>query len=76
MKEAKITETMICAGEEGKDSCGGDSGGPLFGSVLRNAKLFGIVSFGIGCGRKDRAGVYTRVQNFTDWIESNMKLSL
>ena len=25
-----ITETMLCAGEDGKDSCWGDSGGNFF----------------------------------------------
>jgi hypothetical protein len=34
-----ITETMICAGEDGKDSCWGDSGGRLTWYVYdRNRK--------------------------------------
>lgn len=53
-----ITDSMICAGVEGKDSCQGDSGGPL----VAEGKLVGIVSFGVGCG-EDHPGVYANVAN-------------
>ena len=52
-----VTERMICAGLEGKDSCQGDSGGGL---VVDN-KLVGIISTGFGCGVKDFPGVYTSI---------------
>lgn len=65
-----IKPTMMCAGEKegGVDSCQGDSGGPL---VLRNSQgpiLVGVVSFGDGCARKLKYGVYTRVSEFRNWI--------
>lgn len=52
----------ICAGAKGKDSCAGDSGGPLIvdngsGSPL----LVGVTSYGRGCGRKRYPGVYVEV---------------
>ena len=37
---------MICAGKKGKDSCIGDSGGPLYDKA--NDVLVGITSWGIG----------------------------
>ncbi len=65
-----ITSNMICAGEEGRDSCEGDSGGPLIAgdSGLRQV---GIVSFGKGCGQKSFPGVYTRIDQYLDWIQRN-----
>uniref|UniRef100_T1GJF3 Peptidase S1 domain-containing protein n=1 Tax=Megaselia scalaris TaxID=36166 RepID=T1GJF3_MEGSC len=66
-----ITSNMICAGrvvKGGVDTCQGDSGGPLMVVENKRYKLAGIVSFGEGCGRKFRPGVYTRTTKFIGWI--------
>ncbi|GCB61388.1 hypothetical protein scyTo_0011305 [Scyliorhinus torazame] len=67
-----ITDEVLCAGdqEEGRDSCSGDSGGPL----LCNGKFNGIVSFGCGCGNPHKPGVYTRLsQNYLSWIKRTIR---
>ncbi|XP_037907477.1 trypsin alpha-3-like [Hermetia illucens] len=58
----------ICAGVKSgaKDACYGDSGGPL----LCKGKLAGVISFGIGCGRKGLFGVYADVIVAKKWILS------
>jgi hypothetical protein len=75
-KRISIGDSQICAGGiEGKDSCVGDSGGPLMSTGISprdgRARYFmaGVVSFGPElCGMKDWPGVYTRVSHYTDWI--------
>lgn len=68
----RITPRMICAGYEegGKDSCFGDSGGPLTCSQNGTNQLAGIVSFGAGCARPNFPSVFARVSFFRDWINS------
>ncbi|KZC08063.1 Trypsin 3A1, partial [Dufourea novaeangliae] len=52
----------LCYGNRGKDSCSGDSGGPL---ASRNT-IYGIVSFGQNCGTV--SGVYESVSYYRRWI--------
>ena len=63
---------MVCAGykEGGKDACLGDSGGPLACQVGTDGPwmLYGITSWGIGCGDPLHPGVYTRVTKLQSWI--------
>ncbi|OXM61883.1 S1 family peptidase [Amycolatopsis vastitatis] len=60
--------SMVCAGyaEGGIDACQGDSGGPL----VVGDTLIGIVSFGDGCAKAGKPGVYTRVSTYTDDIKA------
>ncbi|XP_068618859.1 melanization protease 1-like [Battus philenor] len=72
-KGFKVEKSEICAGSErNKDTCGGDSGGPLM-KIYDTAEgpksfLVGVVSFGpTVCGIK-KPGVYTSVPYFLKWI--------
>jgi secreted trypsin-like serine protease len=69
----EITENMLCAGyaKGGTDTCQGDSGGPLVIDVTGVPQLAGITSWGIGCGRAGKYGVYTRVANFSAFIQDS-----
>jgi len=71
----QINEAMICAGfKDGKkDACSGDSGGPLIVRDGTKIKLVGVVSWGEGCARPEKYGVYSKVNQVTDWIAHTTK---
>ncbi|KAJ4436616.1 hypothetical protein ANN_16747, partial [Periplaneta americana] len=79
-KRREIGDGQVCAGgEEGKDSCTGDSGGPLMSTGISSrdgrSRLYvaGVVSYGPDpCGKKDWPGVYTRVAKYANWIVSQL----
>lgn len=58
----------------------GDSGGPLMAVDDANQQvpfhyhyIVGIVSFGLDCGQEGWPGVYTRVDQYIDWLLSHMR---
>uniref|UniRef100_A0AAY4A3E1 trypsin n=1 Tax=Denticeps clupeoides TaxID=299321 RepID=A0AAY4A3E1_9TELE len=74
-EDFKFTENMFCAGfpEGGRDSCSGDGGGAF---ALENNNQFwaaGIVSWGVDCGEAGKYGVYTRVAQYSGWINDIME---
>lgn len=68
--EEWLSSTMLCAGyaEGGKDTCTGDSGGPLLIESGQRAVQVGITSWGTGCAQPDSYGVYTAIWPYRDWI--------
>ncbi len=77
--EYDITPNQMCAGYSrgGVDTCAGDSGGPLMCQIKKNGRnrwhVYGVTSFGEGCGDKGKYGIYTRVNNFSKWIHNTLK---
>lgn len=72
-KYAGINADHVCAGYEagGRDSCRGDSGGPL--TYQKNGRwyLVGIVSAGFSCGKPRQPGIYHRVSHSAEWISKH-----
>ncbi|KFV96989.1 Coagulation factor X, partial [Eurypyga helias] len=65
-----VTKNMFCAGydEHGKDACQGDGGGPHITQYNGTYFVTGIISWGEGCGRPGKYGVYTNLSKFLPWV--------
>ena len=64
-----VTDSMLCAHSVfGRDSCNGDSGGPLILETATEKILVGIVSWGASCGHPQYPGVYGRISMAHSWI--------
>ncbi|KAH9630587.1 hypothetical protein HF086_016091, partial [Spodoptera exigua] len=67
--------SQMCYGhhEEVKDTCEGDSGGPLQNTFHISScqyVVIGVTSTGRQCGLLGSTGLYTRVSSYLHWIES------
>lgn len=75
--QRQVESTQLCAGTLNRDSCRGDSGGPLFeltGLYKESQKFvqFGIVSYGSQRCGDGHPGVYTNVARFMHWISDTI----
>lgn len=75
--------TELCAGSDGKDSCGGDSGGPLFVYDEDGPVVVGVVNYGalfevnledpmagfVPCGSAQHPGVYAEVAAYESFLD-------
>uniref|UniRef100_A0A3Q2QIA1 trypsin n=1 Tax=Fundulus heteroclitus TaxID=8078 RepID=A0A3Q2QIA1_FUNHE len=69
-----VNNNMFCAAlpDWSQDAWGG---GPLVCEVQNGLFfLFGIISWGDGCAKENRPGVYTRVTNYNTWIAEKTRL--
>lgn len=78
--DIQFDERIICAGgltTGGKDSCKGDSGGPLMLPIHQKGSFpfyqLGVVSYGYGCGEANVPGIYASVQKYEDWIQLKLQ---
>ncbi|XP_034479032.1 phenoloxidase-activating factor 2 isoform X2 [Drosophila innubila] len=73
----RLRPSFICAGGiEGKDTCKGDGGSPLFCTLPGQSdryQLAGIVSWGIECAKEDVPAVYANVPFLRTWIDEKVK---
>ncbi|EDO48058.1 predicted protein [Nematostella vectensis] len=69
-----IHERALCAGprEGGCGPCQFDSGGPLACSEGGLWYMYGIVSYGVGCGVANKFGVYSNMYELTDWVRDTI----
>jgi len=71
---SNLDNRHLAAIGSGRDTCAGDSGGPLFDIDGANGGtaplLVGITSYGLGCALRDIPGIYANVGNYYSWISA------
>lgn len=70
-KGDSIDDSLLCtlSISGGKDQCQGDSGSGLF---VGNT-IVGVVASGVGCGLPEFPGIFTKVENYLDFIRNTSK---
>ncbi|QJE97408.1 S1 family serine peptidase [Luteolibacter luteus] len=72
-----LSANMLAAGyaQGGKDSCSGDSGGPLMvpSPVGPGFAQAGVVSFGVECAAPGTYGIYTKVGNYRHFVTGHLR---
>jgi secreted trypsin-like serine protease len=68
-----ITADQLGAAAPGKDSCQGDSGGPATVVKGSGRALAGIVSWGYGCADSRYPGMYARVSEVANWVNTTIQ---
>lgn len=79
MGDGLDNSATFCAGGDPdglRDTCTGDSGGPLFRSHEGAFLQMGIVNFGFGCARPGVPALYTRVSHYLGWISEQIDITL
>nr|CAB3244092.1 plasma kallikrein [Phallusia mammillata] len=75
-QEKYLLKKMMCANTDTADTCQGDSGGPMTCHNEDNRHfLWGVTSWGEGCGDAKKPGVYTRVTTYLRWLFMAINLS-
>ncbi|XP_055907216.1 transmembrane protease serine 9-like [Eupeodes corollae] len=72
----KLTDNMVCAGRllDGEiNACQGESGGPLMVMDKKRHLLAGVISWGDGCAKPLKPGIYARVTRYLPWINKHTK---
>ncbi|KAL1124769.1 hypothetical protein AAG570_001390 [Ranatra chinensis] len=71
---ATTNPTQFCTFRQGKDSCMGDSGGPVvwLDPDTNMYTLVGLVSYGKGCA-DSVPGVNTMVHEYLDWVQDKIR---
>lgn len=77
LRGLQLGKGQICAGGVvGKDSCTGDSGGPLMAGISNKYDKiwyqFGVISFGPSPCGKPHPAVYTLVSEYVPWIKNQI----
>lgn len=68
-----VDASMFCAGLGTADACQGDSGGPAIGYINGEPLLVGLISWGVGCTKRNFPGVYVNVAKYDGWIHATIK---
>ncbi|XP_061093359.1 complement factor D [Conger conger] len=65
-----FNDNLMCASGTRKDTCDGDSGGPL---IFKGVAVGITSNGGKKCGTLRKPGLYTIISRYTQWIDSTMQ---